>query len=391
MPALKWFTTKPLRIRLVSIYGVAIGISLLSISWLGWASFWGHVGIPTMSPYFADLRIIQGAVSSAADGLNPQLNNPYDPWTRPLNYPRIWVTMGQWVHLTSEAPFLIVGVGFVGVFLACALHLLWQFPSRSIIIALCSSATLLCIERGNTDLLMYGLIYLSCRTPYPILRGLTFLAAVIAKLYPLLAGLCLPLKPQRLLLIGLPVIGYLWVINDQLTPISHENTAIGWGSYGFKTDYALITKILPPIMTATPWLGWAILGMVVVAVAGLLVWMRRALFIPDSVLTTITDKKITLFLAGAGIYCGTFCMGSHWDYRLIFLLLCLPLCQSMPHPIFKKGGPGLCLVAMNMIFFSLILPKVLIAAISIVVKTALFILLLHLFIMLISYQRRRLS
>ena len=46
---------------------------------------------------------------------------------------------------------------------------------------------------------------------------------------------------------------------------------------------------------------------------------------PESSFCKVTDGVAgTAFLFGAGIYCGSFLLGTNFVYRLMFLLLCLP-------------------------------------------------------------------
>ena len=54
----------------------------------------------------------------------------------------------------------------------------------------------------------------------------------------------------------------------------------------------------------------------------------------------------SLFLAGASIYTGTFIFSSNWDYRMIFLGLCVPFVETKRFPL---GGIFviLIIVAMN--------------------------------------------
>jgi hypothetical protein len=38
-------------------------------------------------------------------------------------------------------------------------------------------------------------------------------------------------------------------------------------------------------------------------------------------------------LVGAAIYVGTFMLSANWDYRLIFLIFCIPFLQHRPFPL----------------------------------------------------------
>ena len=45
---------------------------------------------PTMHPVFADIHAITGVNETLAQGKDPLVQNPGDPWNRKMNYPRIW-------------------------------------------------------------------------------------------------------------------------------------------------------------------------------------------------------------------------------------------------------------------------------------------------------------
>ena len=53
-----------------------------------------------------------------------------------------------------------------------------------------------------------------------------------------------------------------------------------------------------------------------------------------------------LMLVGASIYVGTFMLSSNFDYRLIFLIFCIPFLQTRPFP-FARAVIVAVLVAMN--------------------------------------------
>ena len=55
---------------------------------------------------------------------------------------------------------------------------------------------------------------------------------------------------------------------------------------------------------------------------------------------------LNLMLVGASIYVGTFMLSSNFDYRLIFLIFCIPFLQTRPFP-FARAVIVAVLVAMN--------------------------------------------
>src|SRR6516165_4101164 len=104
------------------LYLFAIVILVGCIGGFGWTRTWSAVFVdPMFPPPFADMRVIQGAVTSTDQGLNPQISNPNDPWHRRLNYPLIWVKIGQVLHLPDEARFILVCCSLIMCFAAiCA-------------------------------------------------------------------------------------------------------------------------------------------------------------------------------------------------------------------------------------------------------------------------------
>ena len=142
--------------------------------------------MPTMSPAFVDMRTVQGALQSLSEGFNPQLNNPGDPWGRKMNYPSIWISISEILNLQNELNFTIFLSLIVLIFLGCCFTLLKQYPSLTLLILCFSGATLLAVERGNNDILVFSLLYFSAFVG----GGFYVLALIIAtllKIFPILA------------------------------------------------------------------------------------------------------------------------------------------------------------------------------------------------------------
>ncbi len=100
---------------------------LVSILLYGWTFVWEKLLIPTMSPPFADMRTVQGALTSTANGFNPQLENPGDPWQRRMNYPSVWIWIAKALSLQHESNYLIVVFIIICLFLFCCIILLSKY------------------------------------------------------------------------------------------------------------------------------------------------------------------------------------------------------------------------------------------------------------------------
>jgi len=157
----------------------------ISIVTIGWASTWKGLLIPTMTPVFADMRTVQGALQSIAQGLNPQINNPGDPWGRVMNYPSIWIAIAQMLDLNNEANYLVFVLIAVFGFLYCCYSIVSKSDSIWALFCVLSGAALLAVERGNSDLIVFTLLFLSAKIT-SFSRVLPIAAATTLKIFPVL-------------------------------------------------------------------------------------------------------------------------------------------------------------------------------------------------------------
>lgn len=176
------------RINAILACGLVILVFGSLLALYGYDATWKLWNIPTMSPHFADLRTITGGAESYAQGFNPMMVNPGDPWQRPLNYPRVWqslYSMGIDQSHTTYLGITLVLLFFVGICLI--------LPNASyamiflVMAAVLSPATLLGVERGNIDLLMFFLAALSAVAVkrWPVFSAIAVLLGFVLKLFPI--------------------------------------------------------------------------------------------------------------------------------------------------------------------------------------------------------------
>lgn len=137
-------------------FSMSVILFLLLFVALGPKGVWELWNVPAMTPHFADLRTITGGAESYAQGLDPMVQNPGDPWGRTMNYPRIWQSLyyfGIDQRHTTIFGLILISLFFLGVVLL--------LPNANpptiflVLAAVFSPATLLGIERGNIDLLIF--------------------------------------------------------------------------------------------------------------------------------------------------------------------------------------------------------------------------------------------
>jgi hypothetical protein len=308
------------------------------LAWLGGGSvqqgvFW--FGIPPMKPVFADLRLLLSGVDCAATGHDVLAANPCDPWKRPFNYPRVWLAVLGAIGLGQRAA---PGFGLLlaAVFAACALYILRACPASgrwAAVLAAISPAAMFMVERGNNDIVIFALLTLAVALrgrlgaagPLAATPGLILIAAA-AKLFPAVAFAMLARGWNRRQLIAggvglLATLALFWATADDIAKIA-KGTATS-PNLSFGRDIAVHfadRQLLLKLGTAQTAVSIA-LAIVALAIA-LLIWRRLRGRGADAVQTG--GEAQDFFLVGALVFCGAFLAGRNWDYRLCFLLMCLP-------------------------------------------------------------------
>jgi hypothetical protein len=288
------------------------------IFYFGWTRTWSALFILKPAHPFLDMRSIQGAVTSAQQGFNPHVFNPNDPGGRVLTYPLIWVKIGKVLNLPDELRFLQFCTLMILCFVGINAYILYRFPSFGLLACLLSTATLLGIERGSTDLIMYSLVFVFALVLPKKLSPVPVLVATALKFYPVFSLVIFLIKRQFLLLFlsliaALAIFGYMW---DELAIIRQSlslEMEAGDASltYGFMSsaDYFSLQG-----------LGLAILLCLAIFVTAFYLKKTKGLQRHQHE----DEFETTLFLAGASIYVGTFIILSNYDFRLIFLIFCIP-------------------------------------------------------------------
>ena len=306
----KLFTQK--EIILLFIFVSIISLFLISIFFYGWSKSWNFLKIPAMDPIFADMRVVQGALKTELLGLNPYITNPGDPWDRIINYPSIWLDIAKILNLENENFFLIFNLFIVSIFLSICLLLLLKTKSYLLFFVIFSSSSLLGIERGNNDLLIFSIIYFSTFL-LPIYSLFLLSLAAFLKIYPL--ALVLTLLNYKKILFSFVIVGILifyYHYEDLIYLITNTPKSAGL-SYGSSTISKALLKF-----------GFNVNEYIITCVLIILIFLFYLMFKNKIKINVdkINYRVITSFLYGGLIYVGTFLIGKNFDYRLIFLILC---------------------------------------------------------------------
>jgi hypothetical protein len=312
------------------------------------------------------MRTIQGAIFSDSQGLNPQIRNPGDPWERTMNYPEIWLQIARALKFETESNFMVWNLLVISVFLMACAYILLKSPDLKSLIAICSTSTLLAIERGNNDLLIFSLLAGSI-----IVGGFSgkiyLLLGIVLKIYPIFTIPFLAMRKKEKFILCLASLAYLVVINNQLRFISSGNSAGGPLSYGLKTTAVVTRDYILSFFGARISVIVVLIGLgmfIIVCLIGVVKFSNQKV-------VDCQQKVEHLFLLGSSIYCTTFILSANWDYRLIFLILCLPWIRAQKWKR-KLLLLGTIIVSSNYLLLNMVLPHILVVILTTLAKLLLF-------------------
>jgi hypothetical protein len=354
------------------VVGLSLAVYLLAVTvsrTLAHVDIWPWLGVPSGPSLFFDAQNVAAAAECSRLGHDPLVDNPCDPWGRAMFYPRVWLGL-RWLHLTPDDTVLFGSV-VVAVFLLSLFLLLPRIDARMgvvVSVVVCSPAIMFAVERANMDLVVFSGLALAVvvwrrggRSAEVVAVALVLLMA-IAKLYPAVALLAFLVSRRRTAVVsaGISLIlftGYLLATWSDIQTITRTATQGQEHSYGAR----ILLSELYHAVNGGVWAGSpAVAQVLVLVVAG------SALALTPWVWARLTRRRTTwrnlggddadqlAFRLGALVYVGTFLAGNNFDYRLVSVLLTLPLLLHLSRqPSDRHGFNTLPVVALSILALSL--------------------------------------
>ncbi len=302
---------------------------------VGWDPAWRAFGVTPLQPPFVDMHIINTYAACASKGADAYV--PHSCSGATFNIPPAWLWLGSLGIDDSDSTWL--SVLFIAA-TAAVMVLLFRGRSWSHgVIALgafVSPSVMMGVERGNLDLLILALVG-SAALIYDERRALRACGAVmllflgvVLKLVPIFCVSVAARFTKRTFLFACATAAlsfmYLGLILKYIFLIRRNVPTTFILSYGYKSIFLGIDHIrseagLSPIGLSDTWMPalTAALVLICAAIVAVSNFRGRRDFCPVDASTAGTA-----FLFGAGIYCGTYLLGTNFIYRLMFLLLCIP-------------------------------------------------------------------
>jgi hypothetical protein len=298
-------------------------------------------GVAAMDHPFMDLRGVAAWCEASNEGKDPSavqtwIRIPGSSAMNPnflMNYSPVVLTLKN-IGLTQEAvPWWGIGLGLFYGLSVCSLAgsctlkqaLLWAF-------LFCSPASVLVMERGNIDILLFGLLVLALRLRHlPFVEALVILGASSIKFFPIVSLLALwkENKPQAVskgrtavILASCLFLIFMAALSSRLPGIANSLSGQYQTCFGSTTmiDLLAYAGILPQapldrIRMAAKII--ALLLMVASFAIGLLVSKTS-----DEGLSSA--RALHAFFLASPILLGLFVLGPQMDYKWICFLFMVP-------------------------------------------------------------------
>src|SRR5207249_11410574 len=139
--------------RIVVPAALVLSLTVAAVAWLVWrVDLRPWLRVPPGPSLFFDTRTVLAALECQRLGYDPLVDNPCDPWQRPMFYPRIWLLATPLGLDQSHTG--VVGVLLVVLFVAAVCALVGRIGiGEGVIVSavVCSPAVMFALERGNMD------------------------------------------------------------------------------------------------------------------------------------------------------------------------------------------------------------------------------------------------
>jgi hypothetical protein len=209
--------------------------------------------------------------------------------------------------------FIIIQIIFyIGIFF----YLIKKFNSFFFLYLFFSGASLLLIERGNIDLIIFIISFFILNINYNILIIFLYLLAILLKLFPFFGffGILNKLKNLKIsIFIIIISLSYFFISYRDILNISSNTPKTGDMSYGILAVKINLLKKLN--------LDFNYFYILLLMLSIILIVYN---FFSKYFLQDVNIRYKSSFLFGSLIYLATFIINTHFDYRLVFLFFIIP-------------------------------------------------------------------
>lgn len=274
-----------------------------------------------------------------------------------FNYPYAWFLFAYLPGVTNSNFLFIAALCYI-MFGATLIRLFRNENAPAlwwVLATLLSPSVVLLCERANCDIIVFCMVAWASlalarnqRSSHDIAAGALFTGAAFLKLFPIAAIAAIPCSGGRrrwilfACCVGIFAVGAVALRADiaRVRRISSESTHNCYGAKVLiyellgkvdrerhaeklqqfrvklraREDYTQLVRVLGA--------GFQLAASFMCAGCAAFGWKNAG---QAALASALPVRARSLFVAGAGVYCATFIANNNWSYRLVFLLLCIPV------------------------------------------------------------------
>jgi hypothetical protein len=240
----------------------------------------------------------------------------------------------------TNANLPVFGIALCFLYLLCLSCMILQSSSLAeallLLLAGVSFAPLFAIEQGNTDLLIFSIIFLAATIPIENLRPILLFAATLLKIYPFVALVMEGLQRRpvgrrtlsgALAALALIIFAIRWREFDAVRHATPASAILAYGVLSIKKAILIISiQHGLSVKSAGTLALVCVLACWLAALFTFVLSWRKPAAINPSLLGSPHSAWFSLF---GCIYILSFSVGSNFDYRLIYLIPTLPFALDL--------------------------------------------------------------
>ncbi len=319
-------------------------ILLLSFNNVMWTNFWGTLKIPPYIP-FSDLKAHVFFLECYKQGINIYKEGCYLIINSNANistHPKIWIYLFDILNLRN---IFILNI-FIFIILSLYFCIVFSFYSQFnkkyekifFWLFFFSTSNFILIERLSTDLIIFLIVYLVLQSKKKIVQFFLIYVGYFLKYYPIfLCSLFIVKKKYLLVFISSFLIMFIFLLFEDIKNINNNIVEmalpIAYGSRTMLKAFYHISEQYNLFMNENNINFYRNLVIIIFGLYSLILILIGYKKSTQLNLQTLFDKN---FLAGSSIFVGTYIVGSNADYRLVFLLLTLPLIFTLENKLLRN-------------------------------------------------------
>ena len=308
-------------------------IILLSQNNALWLNFWGFLKVPPVLPPFSDFDALNIFLSYKQDGFNPYFENPEShPIHKFLIYPSVWLNLTDILYLNKDINFKIVSFLILFTYFYVFIDFYLRFKNKIfgffLIIFFFSTSNFLLIERLNVEIILFCFTYFAVVNKKVIIQFIFYFISLILKIFPIFSIFIFVSKKKLFFLTLVFSIIYLILIREEIVLISKnviEYALISaYGAVSISKGLYYYSMKFGYLINDDNYQLFKIAIIMLFLLYGLFLFLINFSFSKSKEILKEISIEEKMFLAGAGIFIGTYAISANFDYRLIFLTLTFP-------------------------------------------------------------------